>query len=194
VAYAGGPAELAYLAQSRVIYDRLLGRMPVVLSRCGFTLLDARAAKLLGRFGMTVADTLVPEESLKARIAQSLIPRELGKHFDNTSAEFGERLARLWAEVDAFDPTLGAALAKSRAKILHQVEKIRRKTERETLRRDARASADAAYLGGLLYPQRHLQERLYSILPFMAQHGMDLAERIHEMVLLDCPDHRVVTL
>ena len=43
VAYIGGPAELAYLAQSRVIYDELLGRMPVVLARSGFTLLDARA-------------------------------------------------------------------------------------------------------------------------------------------------------
>ena len=30
VAYVGGPAEVAYFAQSRVIYDRLLGRMPVV--------------------------------------------------------------------------------------------------------------------------------------------------------------------
>ena len=29
VAYIGGPAEVAYLAQSAVIYERLLGRMPV---------------------------------------------------------------------------------------------------------------------------------------------------------------------
>src|SRR5207247_63362 len=140
-----------------------------------FTLLDNRAAKLLQRFRMTVADALVPEESLKQRIAQALIPNGLVRHFDETSKEFGERLQRLATEVSGFDPTLAAALGKGRAKILHQVDKIRRKTEREALRRDARASADAAYLGGLLYPHRHLQERLYSILPFMAQHGMDLA-------------------
>jgi bacillithiol synthase len=28
-AYVGGPAELAYLAQSQVLYQALLGRMPV---------------------------------------------------------------------------------------------------------------------------------------------------------------------
>ena len=44
-AYVGGPAELAYLAQSRVLYDRLLGRQPVAFPRAGFTLLDERAAK-----------------------------------------------------------------------------------------------------------------------------------------------------
>ena len=41
VAYIGGPAELAYLAQSKVIYDRLLGRMPVVTSRSSFTLVES---------------------------------------------------------------------------------------------------------------------------------------------------------
>src|SRR5579872_1910638 len=34
-AYIGGPAEVAYLAQSAVLYDRLLGRMPVAMSRAG---------------------------------------------------------------------------------------------------------------------------------------------------------------
>jgi uncharacterized protein YllA (UPF0747 family) len=36
VAYIGGPAELAYLAQAEVLYRTLLGRMPVVLPRAGF--------------------------------------------------------------------------------------------------------------------------------------------------------------
>ena len=29
VAYFGGPAEIAYFAQSQVLYEKLLGRMPV---------------------------------------------------------------------------------------------------------------------------------------------------------------------
>src|SRR5206468_3879096 len=49
VAYIGGPAEVAYLAQSSVIYDRLLGRMPVAVPRAGFTILDQRTEKLMSR-------------------------------------------------------------------------------------------------------------------------------------------------
>jgi len=56
VAYVGGPAELAYLAQSQVLYRALLGRMPVVVHRAGFTLLDARSEKLLRRYGLSVPD------------------------------------------------------------------------------------------------------------------------------------------
>ena len=114
--------------------------------------------------------------------------------FEQTQAEVMRGLDRLGAEVDQFDPTLGASLSKSRGKILHQFAKMRKKTERETLRRDARASEEARYLSALLYPHRHMQERFYSILPFLAQHGLDLVDRLYEVVQVDCPDHRVVTL
>ena len=50
VAYIGGPAEIAYLAQSEAIYRVVLGRMPVVVPRAGFTILDAASqSRLLER-------------------------------------------------------------------------------------------------------------------------------------------------
>ena len=194
VAYVGGPAELAYLAQSQVIYTRLLDRMPVVTPRASFTLLDARAVKLLGRYGLTIPDALGPEEALRERIAQALIPKSIANLFEETASEMAGQLDRLGGGLHNFDPTLAASLTKSRAKILYQIEKMRKKTERETIRRDARASEEARYLSALLYPHRHLQERFYSILPFLAQHGMDVADRLYEVLRMDCPDHRVVTI
>ena len=194
VAYVGGPAELAYLAQSQVIYDRLLGRMPLAVSRTSLTLLDARAAKLLSRYGLTLADALAPEEALKDRIAQALIPDTVATLFEETASEVARRLDNLGAGLERLDPTLMASLTKSRGKILYQLEKTRKKTERETLRRDARASEESRTLSALLYPHRHMQERFYSILPFLAQHGLDLTSRLYEMVRTDCPDHRIVTL
>jgi bacillithiol biosynthesis cysteine-adding enzyme BshC len=192
VAYVGGPAELAYLAQSRVLYDTLLGRMPVVMARAGFTLLDSRAAKLLTRYRLTVAQTLVYEESLKDRIAAALVPPGMEGAFDFTANEVGRQLSGLREQICAFDPTLAASLDKTRSKIVYQMEKTRKKVAREILRRDARADEDARYLLGLLYPHKHLQERFYSILPFLAKHGTQVIEPIYQAVQTDCPDHRVL--
>ena len=54
------------------------------------------------------------------------------------------------------------------------------------MRRDARASEESRYLSAMLYPHRHMQERFYSILPFLAQHGaehgLDLVDRLYEVV------------
>ncbi len=194
VAYVGGPGELAYFAQSAVLYDCLLGRMPVVLPRACFTILDARAEKLLKKFDLKLADVMVRNDELRARIAKQLVPSTLHADFERTASETAQGLDRLSAKLQDFDPTLAAAVTKSRAKVLYQVDKLRRKTERETLRRDARATADADYLTSLLYPEGHLQERLHSILPFLAKYGMDLVQRLYDQVQPDCPDHRVVTL
>ena len=91
VAYVGGPAELAYLAQSQVIYDRLLGRMPVVVSRASFTLLDARASKLMSRYGLTIPNTLTSDDSLRERIAHALIPQTVASLFEETTADVARR-------------------------------------------------------------------------------------------------------
>ena len=194
VAYFGGAAELAYFAQSRVIYDRLLGRMPVVMSRSGFTLLDARADKLMKRYQLSLAETLVPEESLKDRIARKLVPESVECAFENTTGDVERQLDSLSEELQRFDPTLAASLSKSRAKMLYQIQKLRWKTAREIMRRDTRAISDSQHLSSLLFPHRHLQERFYSILPFLAEHGFDVIEQIYDAVELSCPDHRILTL
>jgi bacillithiol biosynthesis cysteine-adding enzyme BshC len=194
VAYVGGPGELAYFAQSAVLYEKLLGRMPVVLSRAFFTLLDARSEKLLKRFGLSLTDLMTSDEALRGRIARTLVPQQLGGEFEKAATSASRELDHLCARLREFDPTLEAAMEKSRTKVLFQIEKLRRKTERETLRRDARATADAAYLRGTLCPEGHLQERVHSILPFLAKYGLDLVERLYDQVKPSCPDHRVVSL
>jgi len=194
VAYVGGPAELAYLAQSQVAYHLLLGRMPVAMARSGFTILDGRSRKLLERYRLTIPQVMTHEGGLKERIAQVLVPESVGRSLSSATAEVTRQLDRLKVDLEMVDATLAAAVGKSRAKILYQLDKIGKKTARETLRRDERASADARYLAAMLYPHRHPQERFYSILPFLAQHGLDLIDRLSGAVDPMCPDHRVFTI
>lgn len=193
VATVLGSAETAYMAQSQVLYHALLGRTPVMVPRAGFTVLDARAAKLMARYGLELGDVLAGEGSLAAAIAARLVPPALEEALASAERDTADALNRLRGGMDAFDLTLGAALEKSRAKILYQLAKVRRKTARECARRDERAAAETAHLANLIYPHRHLQERLYSILPFLARHGLAFVGRLYENVELDRPDHCILT-
>ena len=193
-AYIGGAAEIAYFAQSEVLYSRLLNRMPVVVPRSGFTLLDGHAQKMLERFDLTLLDCLQPEGLLRERIAAKLLPTDLQRVFDGAGAAVLESTGRLCATLDAFDPTLGAAMRKSAVKMQFQLDKNRGKAAREALRREKRVTENAARLSGLLYPERHLQERLYSFLPFLAWQGLDLIETLYENTYRACPDHLLMTL
>jgi bacillithiol biosynthesis cysteine-adding enzyme BshC len=194
VAYVGGPGELAYLAQSEVAYRELLGRMPVAMARTGFTIVDARSEKLLNRYRMQLAQVMTNPEALHERIARTLIPEATQRSLESAGTEITRHLDHLSSQLQIFDPTLANASQKSRAKMLYQLEKLGRKVGRETLRRDARATADARHLANMIYPHRHPQERFYSILPFLAQHGLDLIDRLYDAVEPMCPDHRVYAL
>ena len=134
------------------------------------------------------------QAALKDRIAHSLVPESVSKSLETTTAEVTRQVDRLQSALATFDPTLAASAAKSRAKILYQLEKLGRKTARETLRRDDRAQSDARHLSAMLYPHKHPQERFYSILPFLAQHGLDIIDRLYDAVDPMCPDHRVYTI
>lgn len=194
VAYIGGPAEVAYLAQSAVIYERLLGRMPVAVPRTGYTILDERTEKLMSRYHLKLGDLFHGEDRLRERVAAYLVPPSVRQAAGEASSAADAALERLRRELVAFDPTLVKATDRSLRKIRHQFEKIERKTGREALRRDQRASADAASIYGLIYPERHLQERLYSFLPFLAKHGPELTNSLYDAIELDCPDHRLVVI
>jgi uncharacterized protein YllA (UPF0747 family) len=191
VAYIGGPAETAYLAQSEAIYRIILGRMPVPIPRSSFTLIDERSQKLMARYGLGLTDFFHGEGALRERISTRIVPPALNRALHDTAGAVEQALAGLRTEMVAFDPTLTDALDRSGRKIRYQLGKIDRKVAREMMRRDARADRDATSLYGLIYPERHLQERLYSILPFAAKHGLDLATRLYDTIQLDCPDHRL---
>ena len=82
----------------------------------------------------------------------------------------------------------------SRRKIEYQFGKITRKTGNHMLARDQQAARDAQALSGLVFPERHLQERLYSIVPFLARFGPSLIGELYDQVHVECPDHQVITL
>src|SRR6185503_8013443 len=98
VAYIGGPAEVAYLAQSAAIYGKLLGRMPVAMPRAGFTVLDERTDKLMTRYGLSLKDLFHGPEPLRDRIAAQLVPPSIRQSAAQARETAEASLARLRSE------------------------------------------------------------------------------------------------
>lgn len=193
-AYAGGGAELAYLAQSQVLYQKLLGRQPVAFPRSGFTLLDERAARHMNKYGLSHTDLFTRADLLHANIASKLVPASLKTQMDKSSAAVSAALDELSGGLRAFDISLAAALETSRRKIEYQTGKIARKTAAMLLRNNERAQRDASRLHNLVFPENHLQERLYSIVPFIAKFGPGLIGDLCGQVHFECPDHQLAII
>jgi bacillithiol biosynthesis cysteine-adding enzyme BshC len=194
IAYVGGPSEIAYMAQAEVLYRALLGRMPIIFPRNSYTLLDRKSAKLIQHYHLTPPQLLGPQELIESRIAANLVPTEMLEEFRTVRSAVDGALAKFQSHLTGFDPTLQNSAQKSATKMRYQLEKLSRKTAKEAMRRDAQATRSAAYLTNTVYPHRHLQERFYSIVPFLAKYGTGLPERLLNETQLVCPDHIVRTL
>ncbi len=171
-AYVAGPAEIAYFAQAEVIYKKLLGRMPVILPRAAYTILDAKAEKLLRRYGLKVEDVWRGSQELRSKMETSSVPPTLGKNFDKTVKESARALAQLKKQIVRLDPTLGGAVETAQKKIAFQLEKLRRKAGKAQSLKGGLIAAHQEFLESLLYPHKVLQSRELCFLPFLASWGM----------------------
>jgi bacillithiol synthase len=194
-AYLGGPAEIAYYAQSEVIYRRLLGRMPVLLPRAGFTILDSKAEKLLQRYGLCIENLWSGPQELRRKMEAASVPETLAKNFDLNKAQVETTLASLGEQIERLDPTLSGAVKTARNKIEFQLEKLRRKTGRALDEKSRILSEHEQFLENLLYPNKALQSRELCFLPFLARWGM---EGLHELQKLSgsatLREHRIVRI
>ncbi len=171
VAYVGGPAEISYFAQSEIVFQKLLGRMPVLLPRAGFTLVDARAAKLLMRYGLRTEDIWAGAQELRHRMESESVAKPLGKSFEYSQTTLNKMLAQLGKQIEKVDPTLKGAVERSWARIKFQLDKLRRKTGRAQDLKAQLLAGHAQYLEALLHPHKGLQERDLCLLPFLARWG-----------------------
>src|SRR5208337_3284998 len=127
-AYFGGPAEIAYFAQSQVLYKKLLGRMPVLFPRADFTLVDPKAERILKKYRLDVEDVWRGSQNLRNRMYNSANPKKLAREFDHNLRHIEKSVRKLHKAIAKVDPTIQGTIARAEKRIRYQIEKLRHKT------------------------------------------------------------------
>jgi bacillithiol biosynthesis cysteine-adding enzyme BshC len=190
--YVGGPAEVAYFAQSAVLYEKLLGRVTPILPRFSATIVDAKQVSLLERYGLSLTDVYAGPEAVLRRIAGATLPQQVRNEFDAAERDFQASLTSLRATVARLDPTLADAADRASRKIQYQLSRLRQRAANAELRRNEVLSRHAAILSNSLYPDKVPQERQFAAAQFLARYGVELLANVLENVRPDCVDHQLL--
>jgi len=193
--FSAGPAEISYLAQSEVVYRHILGRMPVVLPRAAFTVLDAKADKLLQRYQLCIENIWAGPQELRRQMEAISLPKQLAADFDQKKALIESTLAQLGEDVRKLDATLAGAVATAKEKMTFQLEKLREKTGRALDERAGLIAEHVEFLENLVYPNKVLQSRELCFLPFLAQWGLDGLKELKNLAgSANLKEHRIVRI
>ncbi|HEX4076068.1 MAG TPA: bacillithiol biosynthesis cysteine-adding enzyme BshC [Candidatus Acidoferrales bacterium] len=170
-AYIGGPAEVAYFAQSQVAYAKILGRMPAVLPRASFTIVEQPIARFLAQYGLEVRDFLRGSQHIRTQMEQKALPDVLVARFDKGEEEISALLKSYREPLGRLDATLLEALEVAERKMLYQFSQLKAKVARAENFRSGVLDRHEKILLDALYPNGELQERTLSALPFIAAYG-----------------------
>ncbi len=197
-AYVGGPAEIAYFAQSQVLYERLLNRTTPILPRLSATLVEPAAATVLARHEVTLPQVIGNASASTVELAQRLGARAMPVAGKQKLASAGNaldiELTELTSWMNQMDESLGRAAQVSASKMRYQMNRLRRLAANFQLQKDESLRRHAEALELALYPDRHPQERKIGGAYYLARYGEEIASLLVEAADSTCPGHRGIWL
>jgi bacillithiol synthase len=193
-AYVGGPAEIAYFAQSAVLYEAILGRITPVLPRLSATLLEPAIVAVMDKDEVQLPDAMTTAEELAQRLGARAMPIAEKRKLAAVGNALEKELAALTEYLGGMDESLGRAAEVSASKMRYQMDRLRRMAATFELQREASLRKHAQAITLNVFPNGHPQERVLAGVWFMAKYGDGLVERLVGVAGNQCPGHVVVRL
>jgi bacillithiol biosynthesis cysteine-adding enzyme BshC len=191
----GGPAEIAYFAQSAVLFERILGRATPVQPRLSATLVEPAIGELLRKHELTLERVFAESsESLPQLLAARAMPIEGKRKLAAAGTALDIELTTLLDWIGSLDAGLGQSAETAASKMRYQMNRLRTLAANFQLQREASLGRHAAAICQALYPGGALQERLHGAAYYFARYGFELAEELTAQAANPCPGHTVMWL
>ena len=191
----GGPAEIAYFAQSAVLFERILGRVTPVLQRFSATLIEPAIGELLRKHELTLERVFAGNPaSLAQLLAARAMPREGKRKLAAAGTALDAELATLLDWMRSLDASLGRSAETAAGKMRYQMNRLRNLAANFQLQREASLGRHAEAVCQALYPGGALQERVHGAAYYFARYGFELAEELAAQAANPCPGHTALWL
>ena len=195
----GGPAEIAYLAQSAVLFERIgiregRGQTPP-MARFSGTLIEPAVGELLRKHELSI-DRLFGEDaqSLAQRLAARAMPIETRQKLAAAGSALDAELATLLEWMQSQDEGLGRSAEAAASKMRYQMSRLRTLAANFQIQREASLAKHAEAIVNAITPEGSMQERVHGAAYYFSRHGFELAGTLISLAENPCPGHRAVWL
>jgi bacillithiol biosynthesis cysteine-adding enzyme BshC len=191
-AYIGGPAEIAYFAQLRAVYETLGRQDPCVLPRASLTIVEGRHQKTMKKYGLELRDFFDGLHPAVTKVVEHSVDRSAALAFTEAERVLNEQLDKLGEALRQTDATLSDPLKRAREKIMYQLEHLRTRFIHSSAHRDETAYRQVERAFTTLCPDKNLQERELNVYYFLSRYGPGLIEELYDAADLGFSNHKLV--
>lgn len=179
LAYVGGPAEIAYWMELKNVFKYLSLDMPVLLLRNCAMIIDENLSLKWKKLGFTIDDFFKDETQLSKLFLSQ------GKLKDFSTKKFIEAISKeflaLGTEIEQYEPTLKPTVESELKKVINSVNTIEEKMIRASKKKQEVEIFQISKIKEKLFPNKGLQERYETILPFYLKYGSDFIGVLKEL-------------
>ena len=176
LAYVGGPAEIAYFAQTSAVAATLDAVTPLIVPRWSGFVIEPRIQKILERHSLAVEEFRDPH-MVESRIARDSLPPSFRAGM-NELREAIDKLTGNLARSEGADLVAPSVLEGLKRGMNHRVDRLERRMAASVKRRGNEALHDARIARGSLFPFGTPQERALNLIPLLARNGNELLHSV----------------
>lgn len=194
VVYIGGPAEIAYFAQMKGVYESFRLPMPIIYPRKTITVIEKKIDKILKNYNLKVQDMWQNVDKIINEIAKKQIPKSIDKVFSVATSHLEQDFKSIKQEIMAVEPTLKNSTDVTLRKINQQFKFLEKKILQASKKRNDIMTQQLHKTKNNLYPTNRLQERVLNIVPFLIKYSYSFIDKLYRAIDINNHDHQIIKL
>ncbi|MCR8634976.1 bacillithiol biosynthesis cysteine-adding enzyme BshC [Paenibacillus radicis (ex Xue et al. 2023)] len=166
-----GPGEVAYWALTREAFRHIGMKMPVVVPRMEFTLLEGIVQKNMVKYGLSLEDVLYRLEEKQQEWLREQDALKLDEKFGRVKEQFKDSYQPLVELISGINAGLGKLGETNMGKILEQIDFLENKAADAVRTQFDSSLRQFQRIGLSVLPLDKPQERVYNILAYLNKYG-----------------------
>ncbi|PAD39968.1 bacillithiol biosynthesis cysteine-adding enzyme BshC [Terribacillus sp. 7520-G] len=195
LAFIAGPGEIQYWANLKPGFEAVGFKMPPVMPRLSFTLLDSKVEKLLGRYRLSLEKAItagVEAEKIHYLAAQQQPP--IAVISEQVKQAMAELHAPLRHSAASIADDLGSLAEKNLRHLEEDIDFLVKRMESRIKEQHRVALSHFDHIQCALHPQNGLQERTWNVFSFWNSHGVGIWRELSQKNYDFTTSHYIVKL
>jgi len=180
-AFIAGPNEVGYWAELRPLFTSDVP-MPPVMPRVGITLVPARCARLLRAWEAAPIELLHTANQVRQTLFARLEPPIVQAAFTAGRMQVAQTMDDLRQAMETVDGSLAESVLASHQRMRNEVDRLEHKTRKALERQSSELTRRFTEVRETLFPGHGPQERTLNLFAAMARYGLDLPDRLLDVI------------
>ncbi|MGH8015505.1 MAG: bacillithiol biosynthesis cysteine-adding enzyme BshC [Candidatus Zixiibacteriota bacterium] len=190
----GGPAEIAYLAQSAPIFELFDLPVPFYRNRPSVTFVEKHFEKTMDEYSIKFEDLTGDIEQVINRVLSKSFPEDIEKDITSRRVRIAAEFKELKEKSLRFDMTLKDFADQTYGKIDFALKNFEAKVFSSHKKKSQDVRSRIYRLWHSLYPARKLQERSINVGYFISKYGFNFIKFMNERIDINEKAHQLITL